>query len=147
MPYGHLGQGGTPATNGFSLRYPTGVEFVNRPECPATSGNLAFPEGIAADVYIVDRFNYRIRMVDTSGNISTAQGNGNFGFSGDGGAAILASLAFPSGFSEDSAGNLYIADRDNSRIRGVDASGNISTVAESGIPGFSGDEGSAVGVS
>jgi hypothetical protein len=118
---------------------------------PATSANLAFPAGVSSDaqgnIYIVDRFNYRIRMVDVSGNISTVAGNGSFGFSGDGGAATLASLAFPSGLSVDTAGNLYIADRDNSRIRRVDVSGNISTIAGNGIPGFSGDEGSAAGAS
>ena len=117
----------------------------------ATSANLAFPAGVSGDtqgnIYIADRFNYRIRMVDVSGNISTVAGNGSFGFSGDGGAATLASLAFPSGIAVDASGSLYIADRDNSRVRRVDNSGIITTIAGNGIPGFSGDEGAAVGAS
>ena len=113
----------------------------------ATAGQLNTPNGVALDgsgnLYIADWGNERIRKVDSSGNISTVAGNGTFGFSGDGGAATAARLASPSGVALDALGNLYIADTDNQRIRKVDTSGNISTVAGTGTAGFSGDGGAA----
>jgi len=69
---------------------------------------------------VVDTSNRRIRKINTSGVISTVAGNGSFGFSGDGGAATDASLADPTGVFVDTAGNLYIADTNNQRIRKVD---------------------------
>ena len=79
-----------------------------------------------------------------SGNIiSTAAGNGTADFSGDGGPATSAQLKYPDDVAVDSAGNLYIADTYNHRIRKVDASGNISTVAGNGTIGSSGDGGPA----
>ncbi|GAB3625896.1 Serine/threonine-protein kinase PknD [Pandoraea terrae] len=113
----------------------------------ATSAQLAFPFGVAVDaagnVYIGDTSNFRIRKVDTSGTITTIAGNGTLGFSGDGGAATSAQLAFPQGVAVDAAGNVYIADSDNGRIRKVDASGTITTIAGNGTFGFSGDGGAA----
>ena len=114
----------------------------------ATSARLSFPFGVTVDssgnLFIADRDNHRIRKVDTSGNISTVAGSGSgFGFSGDGGPATSAKLSFPTGVAVDSSGNLFIADKDNERIRKVDTSGNISTVAGSGTAGFSGDGGPA----
>src|SRR5207253_7575162 len=94
------------------------------------------------NLYIADTFNNRIRKV-SGGTITTVAGNGNAGFSGDGGAATSASLAFPHAAAVDSAGNLYIADSYNHRIRKV-TGGTITTVAGSGTtPGSSGDTGSA----
>jgi uncharacterized protein (TIGR03437 family) len=114
---------------------------------PATSAELNEPEGIAADaagnLYIADWQNNRIRMV-SNGVISTAVGNGTRGFSGDGGPATSAQLAYPQSVAVDSAGNLYIADTSNSRIRKV-SGGVIATVAGNGTFGFSGDNGPAVG--
>ena len=89
----------------------------------------------------------RIRKVDTSGIITTVAGNGTAGFSGDGGPATNASLNSPSGVAVDGAGNLFIADRGNQRIRKVDASGIITTVAGNGTSGFSGDGGPATSAS
>ena len=86
----------------------------------------------AGNVYIADSLNSRIRKVDTSGIITTVAGNGTPGFSGDGGLASRASLYLPQGLAADSAGNLYFAD--NSRIRKVDTSGIITTVAGNGSP-------------
>jgi hypothetical protein len=74
------------------------------------------------------------RKVDTGGTISTVAGNGKYGFSGDGGAATQASLSDPTGVAVDGAGNLYIVDRGNQRIRKVDTTGRISTVAGTGAP-------------
>ena len=97
---------------------------------------MQFPRGLAVDgagnVFIADTQNHRIRKVDSSGVITTVAGNGTSGFSGDGGPATEASLAAPGGVAVDSAGNLFIADHDNHRIRKVDAAGIISTVAGNG---------------
>jgi Concanavalin A-like lectin/glucanases superfamily/FG-GAP-like repeat/HYDIN/CFA65/VesB-like, Ig-like domain/Abnormal spindle-like microcephaly-assoc'd, ASPM-SPD-2-Hydin/FIMAH domain/NHL repeat len=118
---------------------------------PATIASLMYPRGVALDsarnLYIADTNNNRIRKVDTSGNISTVAGNGSFGYSGDGGLATSAGLYNPFDVSVDGSGNLYIADTNNNRIRKVDASGNISTVAGNGTAGYSGDGGAATSAS
>ena len=114
---------------------------------PATEARLASPRGVAMDgagnLFITDQFNHRIRKVDVSGVISTVAGTGTRGFSGDGGPATEAHLNLPDGMATDSAGNLYIADAGNHRIRKVDSSGVITTVAGSGDHGYSGDGGPA----
>jgi len=100
---------------------------------PATSAQLGFPTGVAVDaagnVYIADSYNHRIRKITVGGMISTIVGTGTYGFSGDGGPAISAELAAPSGVAVDTAGNLYIADLGNFRVRKVTPGGLISTVA------------------
>ena len=114
---------------------------------PATEAQLRSPTGIAMDgagnLYIADRINYRIRKVDLTGTISTIAGTGELGFGGDGGPATEAQLDFPTGVAVDGAGNLYIADNFNNRIRKVDATGTISTIAGTGERGFGGDGGPA----
>ncbi len=115
----------------------------------ATAAQLHFPSGVALDgagnLYIADSGNYRIRKVDAAtGNISTVAGDGTSGDDGDGGLAVDARLAQPEGIALDGAGNLYIADSDNHRIRKVDADGYISTVAGDGTSGDDGDGGSAI---
>ena len=116
---------------------------------PATSASLNMPAGVAADsagnVYVADSGNSRIRRV-SSGTIATAAGNGSYKFSGDGGPATSASLNSPSGTAVDSAGNLYIADPGNQRIRKV-SSGTITTVAGNGFIEYSGDGGPATSAS
>ncbi len=114
---------------------------------PATDASLRSPERISLDdegnLYIADRRNYRIRKVDSSGTISTVAGNGTRGFSGDGGPATEANLNDPRGVSADGLGNIYIADTRNNRIRKVDVSGIITTVAGDSTSGFNGDAGLA----
>jgi uncharacterized protein (TIGR03437 family) len=123
----------------------------------STLAALAFPCGLAVDsggnVYIGDTGNSLIRKIATSGTISTLVGNDTSasnasGFTGDGGLATSAELNHPCGVAVDSAGNLFIADTANHRIRRVDAgTADISTVAGSGTAGFAGDGGPALGAS
>jgi uncharacterized protein (TIGR03437 family) len=112
---------------------------------PAASAQLDYPWAVAADsagnLYIADTYNQRIRKI-ANGVISTVAGNGTPGFSGDGGPATSAELNYPSGVAVDSAGNLYIADYFNQRIRKV-SNGTITTVAGIATWGFSGDNGPA----
>jgi sugar lactone lactonase YvrE len=122
---------------------------------PATSAQLAGPQGVTVDsagnLYIAEYSNgpglapptnSRIRRV-SNGVITTVAGNGTVGFSGDNGPATSAQLNDPDGVAVDSAGNLYIADSGNNRIRMV-SNGFIITVVGSGTEGYSGDNGPAV---
>jgi trimeric autotransporter adhesin len=114
----------------------------------AANAQLNAPFGVAVDaagnLYIAEFSNNRVRKVATNGNITTLAGNGVSGFSGDGGQATGAMLNGPQGVAVDSAGNVYIADTANNRVRQVAPNGVISTVAGTGAAGYSGDGGSAV---
>ena len=118
---------------------------------PATSAMLSLPSGVTVDaagnLFIADQANERIRKVTPGGTITTVAGNGREGFSGDGGPATSASLSLPSGVAIDAAGNLFIADTNNNRIRKVTPGGTITTVAGNGIRSFSGDGGPATSAS
>ncbi|MES2513866.1 MAG: T9SS type A sorting domain-containing protein [Bacteroidota bacterium] len=126
----------------------TGVNGYSGDGGAATSAKLNFPCGIYidsnGDIYIADRNNHRIRKVNTSGIISTYAGTGTSGFSGDGAAAISAKLDMPNGITFDLSGTAYIADAYNNRIRIVNTSGIISTVAGTGTAGSTGDGGAAL---
>ena len=100
----------------------------------------------AGDIYISDTNNSAIReVVASSGNIQTVAGNGVAGYAGDGGLGTSANLNFPYGAVVDGAGNIFIADTENSVIREVvAATGDIQTVAGTGTPGYSGDGGAAI---
>src|SRR6266702_2888128 len=136
---------------------------------PATSAELSLPEGVAVDaagnLLIADGGNNRVRVVAhktgtfygqamTAGDIYTVAGDGNFGFSGDGGPATSAELSLPEGVAVDAAGSLLIADTGDGRVRVVAARtgtfygkamtvGHIYTVAGTSTQGFSGDGGPA----
>jgi uncharacterized protein (TIGR03437 family) len=116
----------------------------------ATSASLNGPVAVAVDasgnLYIADAGNNVVRKVSTSGIITTVAGNGTAGFSGDGGRATSAQLWTPSGVAVDHAGNLYIADYGNYRIRLVSA-GTISTIAGNGTEAYAGDGGPATAAS
>jgi sugar lactone lactonase YvrE len=103
---------------------------------------LAFDS--AGNLFIADMINERVRRIDaTTKVISTVAGTGAIGYSGDGGPATAATLALPQTVAVDGAGNLFIADTDNARVRKVDTTGTMSTVAGTGAGGFSGDGGPA----
>ncbi len=114
---------------------------------PATAAELQEPDGIgfdtAGNLYIADELNNVIRKVDTAGNITTVAGNGTAGFSGDGGPATSAELHGPFSVTVDATGNLYIQDTLNARIRKVDTTGTITTIAGNGTFGYTGDGGPA----
>ena len=101
----------------------------------------------AGNIYIVETTANRIRMVDTAGIITTVAGTGWQGSSGDGGPATEATIDSPSCVHADDAGGFYICDNDSHKIRKVDASGTITTVAGSGEYGDGGDGGPAVDAS
>ncbi|KMP11141.1 hypothetical protein UZ36_05445 [Candidatus Nitromaritima sp. SCGC AAA799-C22] len=113
----------------------------------ASSVILTLVDGIAVDpegnIYISHRSKNRIRKINRNGIITTIAGNGKAGFEGDGGPALEAALNYPAGLAFDK-GNLYIADRNNHRVRKVDPSGIISTVAGNGTGDYSGDDGLAI---
>ncbi|HMC57911.1 MAG TPA: IPT/TIG domain-containing protein, partial [Candidatus Solibacter sp.] len=117
---------------------------------PATSAQLNTPLGVAVDgagnIYIADSLNNTIRRVSAGGTISTFAGNSVPGNSGDGGAPTSAQLNGPQGVAVDGAGNLYIADTQNHKVRIV-SGGVIGTFAGSGTAGFSGDGGAAAAAS
>ncbi len=115
----------------------------------ATNAELFYPVDVAFDLignyYIADRSNSVVRKVDIFGNISSVAGNYSLGagFSGDGGPATAAELSADIGLLIDRIGNTYISENGNWRIRKVNTSGIISTIAGNGILGYSGDGGPA----
>jgi uncharacterized protein (TIGR03437 family) len=125
----------------------TGAAGFSGDGTAATQATLNDPVWVASDLsgnlYIADQNNNRIRRVDTKGVITTVAGNGNPGFSGDTGPALQASLNGPTGVCTDAAGDLFIADLGNLRIRKVNTAGIITTVAGNGIKASNGDGGPA----
>jgi uncharacterized protein (TIGR03437 family) len=102
---------------------------------PATSAFLNGPSGVAVDsagnVYISDTLDNMVRKVAPTGIITAFAGTGSPGFSGDGGAALNAQLHAPGALAVDAAGDVYIADTSNNRVRKVNNAGIITTVAGS----------------
>ncbi len=110
----------------------------------ATAAKLYSPWGVTVapdgSLYFTDRTNNVVRHVDAAGNIHTVIGTGTRGFSGDGAAATAALLNAPSDLAFDPAGNLYVADAANNRVRRVDAaSGLIATISGTTSTAFAGD--------
>lgn len=121
----------------------TGISGYNGDSIAATSAKLSYPITLAFDhsgnMYIADADNHRIRRVNTLGIISTIAGTGTAGFSGDGGPSVSAELNNPYGVALDAAGNIYIGDQSNNRIRRINTSGIITTFAGTGTSGYTGD--------
>ncbi len=116
---------------------------------PATDAQFTYPQGIAlsaaGDLFIAD-FDSAIRVVSASdGIVRNAYGQPHF--AGDGGPAATALFTLPQSFAGDGKGNFYIGDSNNFRVRKVDASGTITTIAGNGAFGNSGDGGPATGAS
>ena len=101
----------------------------------------------AGNLYVADSGNHVVRRITPNGIISPVAGNGTAGFAGDGGPALAAQLRTPVGVAIDTNDDLYIADRDNHRIRKISADGTIATVAGNGISDFGGDNGPALAAS
>ncbi len=106
---------------------------------------LGGPWGLAVapdnSIYVADLPNYVIRQIGSSGTINTVAGNGLFSYAGDGGAAANAQFNGPSGVARDAAGNVYVSDTRNSRVRKIGIDGSITTLAGTGVGGYGGDSG------
>jgi uncharacterized protein (TIGR03437 family) len=115
---------------------------------PATAAQIANVHGIALDrqgnLYIADTDNHRVRKITPAGTISTLAGTGHAGAAGDGGLATNAQLNSPYGLTADAAGNIYVADFGNHKVRRIATDGSITTVAGTGQKGAAGDAGLAV---
>jgi len=128
---------------------------------PALQSGIGYAASVARDAagntYIADSYSSQVFEISTAGTLTIVAGNGTFGYSGDGGPATSAALNRPEGVALDAAGNIYIADTDNSVIRVVNpgtqavtiagitiAAGTIQTVAGNGTAGYNGDGSSAV---
>jgi uncharacterized protein (TIGR03437 family) len=131
----------TEAGNGLLSVVPTNGVLAN-------TSPLAFPYDLALDsvgnVYFTDGGQNLVRKVSAAGIISTVAGNGSAGFSGDNGPALAASLNGPTGVAADNAGNIYISDRGNLRVRKVSSNGVITTIAGTGRATYSGEGGPAL---
>lgn len=114
----------------------------------AIAAKLDTPAGVVVDgrhnLYIADGANHKVEMVSPNGIITTIAGTGAPGSSGDSGPASQALLRNPVSLAADPSGNLYIADRDDNKIRRISADGTISTFAGTGSAGFLGDGGPAI---
>jgi len=132
----------------ISLVGGTGIAFFGGDGGQATAAGIQYPMGVAVDgggnIYVADDGDNRIRKINPAGIISTIAGSPVYGFTGDGGPSTLARLYYPQGVATDAAGNIYIADLNNNRIRKINTSGIINTIAGDGTAGFSGDGGSPV---
>ncbi len=136
------------ATNGIITTVAgTGVGGYSGDGGPAGNAQLNFPVGLTLDssdqLYIADANNFRIRLVNTTGTISTVVGTGTSGFSGDGGSATQANINYVYGVRLDNSGHLFVADTSNNRVREV-TNGVISTIAGVSTNGYSGDGGPAI---
>lgn len=130
----------------------TGVNGYNGENIAATSAQLSSVSGLCVDtvgnIYFTDYGNQRIRKINVNtGLVNTIAGNGTTGFSGDGGVATSAQINFPYGIYVDGNGNVFFADLNNNRIRKINSSGIISTVAGNGTQGYNGDNINAINAS
>ncbi len=129
--------------------YNNAIRMVNSNGIISTFGyGFQYPAGVAVDaagnVFVADTYNQRIAKINTSGSaVTTIAGTGIGIYSGDGGLATNAGLRYPNGVAIDAAGNIYIADNINKRVRKVNTNGIISTLAGTGTAGYSGDGGPA----
>ena len=136
--------------SGYVVRDPdTRIPRGGCSRAPVSASPYIIPRAVVVDtagtLFIAAFRKHRILAVVTSGEVSVVAGTGSYGFAGDGGPATSALLAIPHGLAVDPAGNLYIADSGNNRVRRIDASTQtITTVAGNGTSKFGGDGGLAM---
>jgi hypothetical protein len=137
-------------TNNSISWYAGGIGVSSSENVAATTANIFFNSDISIDkqgnIYTIEQSTHTIRKITaTTGRINTVVNSSrSSGFSGDGGAAISAKISNPFCAAFDNLGNMYLGDLGNSRIRKVNAStGIITTIAGTGVTGFSGDNGLA----
>lgn len=125
----------------------TGVGGFSGDGGAATSATLDFVHGVATlpdgSFVLADMFNNRVRRVDARGIITTTAGTGVAGYGGDGGAATAALVNLPRGIAALPTGEILLPDSSNHRVRRIGLDGRITTVAGTGVPGSTGDGGSA----
>jgi hypothetical protein len=115
-----------------------------------TGSSAAFnnPTGIALDgrgsIYVADRYNHRIRKINNFGEVTTLAGGGTQGYADGMGAA--AKFNYPVGVAVDAAGNIYVADKENNRVRKISPAGMVTTLAGSGSQGVNDGMGAAAGL-
>ncbi len=134
----------TASTNHINSYAGTGVYGFSGDGGPGNQALVNTPTSLAIDssgnLYFIDLYNARVRVVASSGNISTVAGDGAVFYAGDGGAPQNAIMHNPSSVAYSSTG-LYVADTNNQRVRQISTNGTISTVAGTGTPGYGGDGG------
>jgi sugar lactone lactonase YvrE len=127
----------------------TGIMGYNGNGGPATAAEISNAPALSTDaagnLYLLDASRSVVRKVDAGGIINTIAGDGSVGYSGDGGPALNAMMNSPMGMVSDAAGNIYVADYKNLRVRKVDAGGIITTVAGNGRGNYNGDSQPAIG--
>ena len=133
---------------------PIGKDAGGYADGPGTSARFDYLEGITVDntgnVYVADRYNHRIRKIDSKGYVSTLAGSGPTGKDAGGyadGPGISARFNQPVGVAVDNAGNVYVTDEYNHRIRKIDTKRNVSTLAGSGPTGGVGEYADGPGTS
>ncbi|MGW4596232.1 NHL domain-containing protein [Streptomyces sp. NPDC004457] len=138
---------GEPSAPPVSTVAGTGAAGFGGDNGPAVSAQVNRPYGVAVDstgtLYFSDFQNHRIRRITTDGRISTVAGTGVAGFGGDNGPAVSAQLNWPREIAVDRAGDIYVVDTNNHRVRKITADGRITTVAGTGAAAFGGDGGPA----
>ncbi|PQJ12108.1 hypothetical protein CJD36_009995 [Flavipsychrobacter stenotrophus] len=137
------------ATGNISTIAGTGVQGYNGDDIPAAAAQIYRPCGIIFDangnLIFCDAYNNRVRKIDAAGIITTIAGNSTTVYNGDNIAATAASIYTPHCVALDVGGNLYITDNGNHRVRKVSAAGVITTIAGTGVMGYSGDDSLATG--
>jgi DNA-binding beta-propeller fold protein YncE len=125
----------------------TNFTFPHQPlpavNAPLSTGLNSAALDAAGNVYVADSLNNVVVRLGTDGMLSIVAGNGIYGFSGDGGPATSAALAYPTGVAVDPAGNVFVSDSRNLRVREV-SNGIIATVAGTGQQGYTGEGGPAI---